>query len=65
MGVRTVELDVYVRSVRGESVDVEYDGVTANLPLSQVSCENDLFDMVGDEVTIEIPEWLAMDRGLI
>jgi positive regulator of sigma E activity len=33
------------------------------LPLSQIECEDEL--EIGDTVNIEIPEWLAIQEGLV
>lgn len=57
--------DVIVRKVGETMVDVEYDGSVFGLPFSLIDTEVDLIDMVGNEVTIEIPEWLARDRGMV
>lgn len=61
-----VQLEVVVLSVRGESARVEYDGNVYTLPRSQIETHADLALCDHRElVDIEIPEWLAFERGMI
>ena len=65
MAARTVDLDVFVVNVNELSLDIEYDGAPANIPVSQIVTDEDIENSAGSEISITIPEWLAIDRGLI
>jgi len=61
---KTVELpDVLILAVRPDSIKIEYGDVICDLPRSQLIISDD----VEEEVLVDLvlPEWLAMDRGLI
>jgi hypothetical protein len=41
-----------------------FDGVEESwLPLSQI--EYDMHNEVGDDLTVEVPEWLAIESGFV
>lgn len=75
MGDKTLtDISCHVRQVRDKAIAVA-DGTTEEhegrerevwywLPLSQIEVEPEHYD-VGDEVTVTLPCWLAMDKGLI
>ena len=75
MGSKTLtDIACHVRQVRDKAIAVA-DGTTEEnegrdrevwywLPLSQIEVDPSTYD-VGDEVTVTLPEWLAMDKGLI
>ena len=48
-----------------KAVLVEYEGDEVWIPLSQVDSEKVLEHTVGDIVDIDIPEWLAIKKGLV
>ncbi len=65
-----VELEVHqhAESRNGKNIAVSLDGVAKNaqwLPLSQVEIIERGTGPKHAEMTIAIPEWLAMDRGLV
>ncbi|UJX41738.1 hypothetical protein K9F62_03280 [Desulfovibrio sp. JY] len=55
--------DLEFRCEAGAAIIVEYDGEGISLPVSQVEWPEDAER--GDMITVTMPEWLAMDRGLI
>ena len=60
-----IDVRVFVHAETVKAVLVSEDGDHENsvwLPKSQVEIENDLH---GRTATITLPEWLAMDKGLI
>jgi hypothetical protein len=61
----TMEIDVIVTACRGKVVFVEYEGVEYGLPLSQINSDSDFVSNIGMTITIEVPEWLLIDRGMV
>ena len=62
----TVELDVTVLRVRPDSITVEFCEEVIILPRSQIETLIDIEACgEGDLVTIELPEWLAIHRGMV
>ncbi|WP_300157133.1 hypothetical protein [Solidesulfovibrio sp.] len=55
--------DLEFRREAGAAIIVEYDGEEVSLPQSQIEWPEDA--ACGDLITVTMPEWLAMDRGLI
>ncbi|MGE4442744.1 MAG: hypothetical protein AB7D27_14845 [Desulfomicrobium sp.] len=55
--------DLEFRCEAGAAIIVESDGEKTSLPKSQI--EWDEYASPGEIITVTMPEWLAMDRGLI
>ncbi len=48
-----------------DAIMLDNDDVQVWLPLSQITTDTSVDFDIGEIVTIEIPEWLAIDRGLV
>ena len=60
-----IEFNLKIKAKTDSAIMVEdFDGDNVWLPLSQIELEDDDFE-VGDEQTIDVPEWLAFDKKLI
>jgi hypothetical protein len=63
MSGRTIELEMYVHAETEKAILVSEDGEEDNavwLPKSQIEYESD-----GDMATVQCPEFIAIDRGLV
>lgn len=56
-----LEGSIKIRARSGLAILFQVDGKEAWLPLSQIECDN---EHIG-AATIQIPEWLALDKELI
>ena len=56
--------DVKVVGNSGLAIHVEIDGVPMWIPQSQVDDDSEVWDM-GDEGTLVVSEWIAIEKGLV
>lgn len=68
------DISVQVRQIRDKAIAVADGTMTERegreverwfwLPISQIECDPEEYQ-VGDTVTVTLPEWLGIDKGLL
>ena len=62
MASEMIEFEVNVKIIGDHAIAVEYHGILQWLPHSVIEYEGDLST---GEMTIEVPEWVAHEKGMI
>lgn len=63
---KEIELDLIVLAQTASAYLVTDDDVEVWLPSSQIEFQDDLFGIeIGGKYSILIPEWLAIEKGLV